>query len=38
MTQLRTSDDLDRLAELVADGRLDSYSAAERLFAVPVEP
>lgn len=37
-TLLRSHPDLDRLAESVADGRSDPYSAAEQLFAVPVEP
>ena len=37
-TQLRSHPDLDRLAEMVADGRCDPYTAAEQLFAVPVEP
>ena len=37
-TRLRSHPDLDSLAELVADGRSDPYSAAEQLFAVPVEP
>ena len=37
-TRLRSHPDLDRLAELVADGRSDPYTAAEQLFAVPVEP
>jgi LAO/AO transport system kinase len=37
-TLLRNHPDLDRLAELVADGRSDPYAAAEQLFAVPVEP
>ncbi|MGH3677117.1 MAG: methylmalonyl Co-A mutase-associated GTPase MeaB [Mycobacterium sp.] len=37
-TRLRSHPDLDRLAELVADGGSDPYTAAERLFAVPVEP
>ncbi|WP_123024552.1 methylmalonyl Co-A mutase-associated GTPase MeaB [Mycolicibacterium stellerae] len=37
-TRLRGHADLDRLAELVADGRSDPYTAAEQLFAVPVEP
>jgi LAO/AO transport system kinase len=36
-TRLRNHPDLDRLAELVADGASDPYTAAERLFAVPVE-
>jgi LAO/AO transport system kinase len=37
-TLLRNHPDLDRLAELVADGGSDAYTAAEQLFAVPVEP
>lgn len=37
-TRLRSHSDLDRLAELVADGRSDPYAAAEQLFAVRVEP
>jgi len=37
-TRLRSHPDLDRLAEMVADGRCDPYAAAEQLFAVPVEP
>ena len=37
-TRLRSHSDLDRLAELVADGRSDPYTAAEQLFAIPVEP
>jgi LAO/AO transport system kinase len=37
-TQLRTHPDLDRLAQQVAEGRGDAYTAAEQLFAVPVEP
>ncbi len=37
-TRLRGHADLDRLAELVADGRSDPYAAAEQLFAIPVEP
>ena len=37
-TQLRNHPDLDRLAQAVADGRDDPYTAAERLFVVPVEP
>ncbi len=37
-TRLRSHRDLDRLAELVADGRSDPYSAAEQLFAVSAEP
>ena len=37
-TRLRGHADLDRLAELVAEGRFDPYTAAEQLFAIPVEP
>ncbi|OBB07757.1 LAO/AO transport system ATPase [Mycobacteriaceae bacterium 1482268.1] len=37
-TLLHSHTDLDRLAELVADGRSDPYTAAEQLFAIPVEP
>lgn len=37
-TLLRGHPDLDRVAELVADGRSDPYTAAEQLVAVPVEP
>jgi LAO/AO transport system kinase len=37
-TLLRSHPDLDRLAGLVGDGRSDPYTAAEQLFAVPVEP
>ena len=37
-TRLRSHHDLDRLAQAVADGRSDPYSAAEQLFAIPVEP
>lgn len=37
-TRLRDHGDLDRLAESVADGRSDPYSAAEQLFATPLEP
>ena len=37
-TRLRSHADLDRMAELVADGRSDPYTAAEQLFAIPVEP
>jgi LAO/AO transport system kinase len=37
-TLLRNHPELDRLAASVADGSDDAYSAAERLFAVPVEP
>jgi LAO/AO transport system kinase len=35
-TLLRNHPDLDRLAESVAEGRCDPYTAAEQLFAVPV--
>jgi LAO/AO transport system kinase len=37
-TRLRTHPELDRLAEHVAEGRGDPYSAAEQLFVVPVDP
>jgi LAO/AO transport system kinase len=37
-TRLRSHSDLDRLAESVADGQTDPYTAAEQLFAIPVEP
>jgi LAO/AO transport system kinase len=37
-TRLRSHPDLDRVAELVAEGRCDPYTAAEQLFPVPVEP
>jgi LAO/AO transport system kinase len=37
-TRLRRHPDLDRLAELVAEGRSDPYAAAEQLFAIGVEP
>lgn len=37
-TQLRSHPDLDRLAESVAEGRSDPYTAAEQLFTVTVEP
>jgi LAO/AO transport system kinase len=37
-TRLRNHPGLDRLAQAVAEGRYDPYSAAEQLFAVPVEP
>jgi LAO/AO transport system kinase len=37
-TLLRSHPDLDRLADAVAAGRDDPYTAAEQLFAVPVEP
>lgn len=36
-TRLRSHTDLDRMAELVAEGRTDPYRAAEQLFAIPVE-
>ncbi|KUI38694.1 LAO/AO transport system ATPase [Mycobacterium sp. IS-1496] len=36
-TLLRTHPELDRLAELVADGTQDPYGAAEQLFAVRIE-
>jgi LAO/AO transport system kinase len=36
-TLLRNHPDLDRLAEAVAEGRCDPYTAAEQLFAAPVE-
>ncbi|KUI27025.1 LAO/AO transport system ATPase [Mycobacterium sp. IS-1742] len=36
-TLLRTHPELDRLAELVADGSRDPYGAAEQLFAVRIE-
>src|ERR1700754_780005 len=36
-TLLRSHPDLDRLAEAVAEGRCDPYTAAEQLFAVPAE-
>lgn len=36
-TQLRDHPEVDRLAEAVAEGRCDPYTAAEQLFAVPVE-
>ncbi|PXX02470.1 methylmalonyl Co-A mutase-associated GTPase MeaB [Mycolicibacterium moriokaense] len=36
-TQLRSHPELDRLAESVAEGRCDPYTAAEQLFAVPAE-
>jgi LAO/AO transport system kinase len=38
LTRLRTHPDLDAMAEVVAAGRDDPYTAAERLFGVPVEP
>jgi LAO/AO transport system kinase len=37
-TLLRNHPELECLAEMVAEGRRDPYSAAEQLFAVPVEP
>jgi LAO/AO transport system kinase len=37
-TRLRSHPDLDRVAESVAEGRSDPYTAAEQLVAVPVEP
>jgi GTPase len=37
-TRLRNRPDLDGLAESVADGSCDPYTAAERLMAVPAEP
>jgi LAO/AO transport system kinase len=37
-TRLRSHPDLDRMAELVAEGRSDPYAAAEQLFAIGVEP
>jgi LAO/AO transport system kinase len=37
-TRLRSHPDLDRMAELVAEGRSDPYAAADQLFAIPVEP
>src|SRR3954464_15722021 len=37
-TRLRAHADLDRLAASVADGHSDPYTAAEQLFAIPVEP
>jgi LAO/AO transport system kinase len=36
-TLLRNHPDLDRLAEAVAEGGCDPYTAAEQLFATPVE-
>jgi LAO/AO transport system kinase len=36
-SRLRSHPELDRLAEMVADGRRDPYTAADGLFAVPVE-
>jgi LAO/AO transport system kinase len=37
-TLLRAHPDLGPLAEQVAEGRCDPYSAAEQLFAIGVEP
>jgi LAO/AO transport system kinase len=37
-TRLRSHPELNRLAESVADGSSDAYTAAEQLFAIPVEP
>jgi LAO/AO transport system kinase len=37
-SRLRDHADLDRLAASVADGQSDPYTAAEQLFAIPVEP
>jgi LAO/AO transport system kinase len=37
-TRLRGHADLDQLAASVADGQSDPYTAAEQLFAIPVEP
>ena len=37
-TLLRNHPELECLAEMVAEGRRDPYTAAEQLFAVPVEP
>src|SRR3954471_18175907 len=37
-TRLRDHADLDQLAASVADGQSDPYTAAEQLFAIPVEP
>jgi LAO/AO transport system kinase len=37
-TLLRTHPDLDRLAESVADGRDDPYTAAEQLLAPAPQP
>jgi LAO/AO transport system kinase len=37
-TRLRGHADLDELAASVADGQSDPYTAAEQLFAIPVEP
>jgi LAO/AO transport system kinase len=36
-TQLRSHPEVDRLAEAVAEGRCDPYTAAAQLFATPVE-
>jgi LAO/AO transport system kinase len=36
-TQLRNHPEVDRLAEAVAEGRCEPYTAAEQLFAVPAE-
>ena len=36
-TQLRNHPAVDRLADAVAEGRCDPYTAAEQLFAVPAE-
>jgi LAO/AO transport system kinase len=36
-TQLRNHPEVDRLAEAVAEGRCDPYTAAEQLFAVPAD-
>jgi LAO/AO transport system kinase len=36
-TQLRNHPEVDRLAEEVAEGRCDPYTAAEQLFAVPTD-
>jgi len=36
-TQLRNHPEVERLAEAVAEGRCDPYTAAEQLFAIPVE-
>jgi LAO/AO transport system kinase len=36
-TQLRNHPEVDRLAEAVAEGRCDPYTAADQLFAVPAE-
>jgi LAO/AO transport system kinase len=37
-TRLRSHAELDRLAESVADGESDAYTAAEQLIGIPVEP